>query len=75
MFGLVENVNMIDMMIDFGAILMLFMIGLEFDLSKLKKIGLKAIIVGMLKSAVVVFVGFNVGLLLGLGVQTSLFIE
>jgi len=74
MFGLVENVNMIDMMIDFGAILMLFMIGLEFDLSKLKKIGLKAIIVGMLKSAVVVFVGFNVGLLLGLGVQTSLFI-
>jgi len=74
MFGLVTNVNMISMMIDFGAILMLFMIGLEFDLSKLKKIGLKAIIVGMLKSAIVVFVGFNIGLLLGLGVQTSLFI-
>jgi len=74
MFGLVTNVNMIGMMIDFGAILMLFMIGLEFDLSKLRKIGLKAIVVGMLKSAVVVFVGFNIGLLLGLGVQTSLFI-
>jgi len=74
MLGLVTNVDTISMMIDFGAILMLFMIGLEFDLSKLKKIGLKAIIVGMLKSAVVVFVGFNIGLLLGLGVQTSLFI-
>jgi len=74
MFGLVTNVNMIGMMIDFGAILMLFMIGLEFDLSKLKKIGLKAMIVGLLKSAVVVFIGFNVGLLLGLGVQTALFI-
>jgi len=74
MFGLVKDQNMIGMMIDFGAILMLFMIGLAFDLSKLKKIGLKAIIVGFLKSAVVVFVGFSVGLLLGLGVQTSLFI-
>ncbi len=74
MLGLVEDTNMINMMIDFGAILMLFMIGLEFDLSKLRKIGLKAIIVGVLKSAIVVFVGFNVGLLLGLGVPTSLFI-
>jgi len=74
MFGLVKNTNMIQMMIDFGAILMLFVIGLEFDMSKLKKIGLKAIIVGILKSALVVFIGFNVGLLLGLGVQASLFI-
>jgi len=74
MLGLVSNENMISMMIDFGAILMLFMIGLAFDLSKLQKIGLKAIIVGLLKSAIVVFIGFNVGLLLGLGVQASLFI-
>ncbi len=74
MFGLVKNMNMINMMIDFGAILMLFVIGLEFDISKLQKIGLKAIVVGILKSAIVVFIGFNVGLLLGLGVQTSLFI-
>jgi CPA2 family monovalent cation:H+ antiporter-2 len=74
MFGLVKDIDMIRMMIDFGAILMLFMIGLEFDLSKLKKIGLKAMVVGMLKSAIVVFIGFNVGLLLGLGTQTSLFI-
>jgi CPA2 family monovalent cation:H+ antiporter-2 len=74
MLGLVKDTNMINLMIDFGAILMLFVIGLEFDLSKLKKIGLKAIIVGVLKSSIVVFTGFNVGVLLGLGIQASLFI-
>lgn len=74
MLGLIKNEEMITMMIDFGAILMLFIIGLEFELTKLKKIGLKAIIVGLLKSGIVVFIGFSVGLLLELGVQTSLFI-
>ena len=74
MLGLVKDQDMIAMMIDFGAILMLFVIGLQFELTKLKKIGLKAIIVGLLKSGIVLFIGFNVGLLLGLGVQTSLFI-
>ena len=72
--GLIHDANILSMMIDFGAILMLFVIGLEFDISKLKKIGLKAIVVGMLKSSIVVFVGFAVSLMLGLGVTASLFI-
>jgi len=74
MLGLVKDTNAINMMIDFGSILMLFMIGLQFDISKLKKIGLKAIVVGFLKSGIAAFIGFIVGLLLGLGVVASLFI-
>ena len=74
MLGLVKDTNIINMMIDFGAILMLFMIGLEFDITKLQKIGLKAIVVGLLKSGITAFIGFIVGLLLGLGVMASLFI-
>ena len=54
-FGLVNDAEMTSLMIDLGAILLLFVIGLEFDVTKLKKIGLKAIIVGLLKDAIVLF--------------------
>jgi monovalent cation:H+ antiporter-2, CPA2 family len=46
--GIIKDTGTINMMIDVGAILMLFMIGLQFDISKLKKIGLKALVVGLL---------------------------
>jgi len=72
--GIIKDTNTINMIINIGAILMLFMIGLQFDISKLQKIGLKAIVVGLLKSGITAFIGFIVGLLLGLGVMASLFI-
>ncbi|MGV8087173.1 MAG: cation:proton antiporter [Candidatus Woesearchaeota archaeon] len=72
-FGLLQDVNMLESMIEFGAILMLFVLGLEFDISKLKKIGLKAILIACLNSAILTFVGFTVATLLGFSVTASLF--
>ena len=72
--GLIKGENILAPMIDFGAILMLFVIGLEFDISKLQKIGLKAIIIATTNSSVLTFVGFIVGILLGFSVQASMFI-
>jgi CPA2 family monovalent cation:H+ antiporter-2 len=72
--GLIHDEGIMDIMIEFGAILMLFVIGLEFDISKLQKIGIKAIIIAVLNSAILTFVGFVVSLLLGFTVQAALFI-
>jgi len=73
-FGLLENKHLLESMIEFGAILMLFILGLEFDIHKLKKIGLKAILIAFLNSAILTFVGFSVATLLGFGVTASLFL-
>src|SRR3989338_2732351 len=72
-FGLMKNVSMLESMIEFGAVLMLFVLGLEFDLSKLKKIGMKAILIAFLNSAILTFVGFIVAIVLGFSVQAGLF--
>ncbi len=71
--GLIKSENILAPMIEFGAILMLFVIGLEFDISKLKKIGLKAILIATTNSAILTFVGFMISILLGFNVQTAMF--
>ena len=72
--NLVQDTNMIHMMADFGAILILFIIGLEFDLSKLMKLGARSILIGFLKFAVVLFFGYETTLLLGFSTKVALFI-
>jgi CPA2 family monovalent cation:H+ antiporter-2 len=72
--NLVKDQGMINMMIDFGAILLLFVIGLEFAISKLIKIGAKSLMFGLLKTGVVFFITFEVLFLMGVGVMTSIFL-
>jgi len=71
--GIIHNESIMGTMIDFGSILILFVIGLEFDISKLTKIGLKAIFIAVLNSAILTFVGFCISLALGFSVYASLF--
>lgn len=65
MLGFVSNQEWIDMIIEIGAILLLFMIGLEFDLTKLVKVGFKGIIVSILKVGIAFFIGFQAAVFLG----------
>ncbi|MBU0979244.1 MAG: cation:proton antiporter [Nanoarchaeota archaeon] len=58
--------------VELGAILLLFIIGLEFSLKKLQKIGIKAAVIGLLKVGIVLFLVLQIGLLLGLDFSTSL---
>lgn len=71
--NLVQDVGMINIMADFGAILILFIIGLKFDVSKLMKLGVRSIVIGLLKFAIVLFFGYEVTLLLGFGSKAALF--
>jgi len=72
--NLVQDGNMVRMMADFGAILLLFIIGLEFDVSKLMKLGARSVLVGLLKFAIVLFMGYETTLLLGFSAKVALFI-
>ena len=71
---LVDNVDMITAMAEIGAILMLFTIGLEFDVSKLLKMGARSILIGLLKFAIVLFFGYQATLLMGFSVKVALFV-
>lgn len=73
-FNLVKDMNMIQMMAEFGAILILFIIGLEFDVSKMMKLGARYTIIGLLKFLIIMFLGYQITLLLGLGSKVALFI-
>src|SRR3989338_177641 len=70
--NLVQDAEMINLMAEFGAILILFIIGLEFDITKLIKLGVRSMVIGLLKFAIVMFVGYQVTLLLGFGIKTAL---
>ncbi len=73
-FGLIHEEHLMESMIEFGAILILFILGLEFDIPKLKKLGLKSILIAFLNSAILTFVGFTVATFLGFNVTASLFL-
>jgi CPA2 family monovalent cation:H+ antiporter-2 len=72
--GLLEDKELIDMVIEFGTILLLFVIGMEFSVKKLMKVGFKALIVSLFKVAISFFAGFVTSLLLGLGMVAGVFI-
>ena len=72
--NLVQDGNTIRMMADFGAILLLFVIGLEFDISKLMKLGARSILIGLLKFSIVLFFGYETTLLLGFSSKIALFV-
>lgn len=63
--GIVSNQEWIDMIIEFGAILLLFVVGLEFDLAKLVKLGFKGVTIAVLKTGIAFFIGYQTASLFG----------
>lgn len=74
MLNLVNEISVIKLMAEFGAMLILFVIGLEFDISKLMKLGARSILIGLLKFAIVLFLGYEATLLLGFSSKVALFV-
>lgn len=56
----VRDETIISYIIEIGAVLLLFTIGLEFDLESLKKVGLKSIIISLLKIGIIFFFSYHV---------------
>ncbi|MEM4267334.1 MAG: cation:proton antiporter [Candidatus Woesearchaeota archaeon] len=55
----VRDEEMISLMAEFGAILLLFVIGLEFVIPKLSKIGFKAMLIAVLKMGIIFFLTYE----------------
>ena len=72
--NLIPDEKMVHTMAEFGAILMLFIIGLEFDISKLIKMGARTLLLGLLKFAILLFMGFEIAQILGFNTQVAMFI-
>lgn len=71
--GLVGAQSIISAFAQIGAVLLLFMIGVEFSIPKLFEIGLRAVVVAVLKMSVVFFALYELALLLGLSPTAAIY--
>lgn len=68
------STNVINTIANLGVILLLFSIGLEFNLRRLRQIGLAVIAAGALEVALMIALGYEIGVLLGWTRQDALFL-
>ncbi len=64
-FGLVGNIDAISTIAELGIILLIFTIGLEFNLRRLRIMGLRVLLIGSLEVFLMLIIGYWTGLLLG----------
>ncbi|MHB8586389.1 MAG: cation:proton antiporter domain-containing protein [Thermoplasmatota archaeon] len=72
-FGLVQDTDNIKSLAEIGLVFLLFSLGLEFNLRKLRRVGLSAIFGAMIEIAVTFYVGWRTGLWLGWPGMDALF--
>lgn len=73
-FPLVKDVEIIKLLGELGAVLLLFGVGLEFSWSRIRKMGGVAFIIALIEIPALAFIGFQMGSLLGLPILDSLFL-
>ncbi|MGE0793426.1 MAG: cation:proton antiporter [Candidatus Woesearchaeota archaeon] len=73
LLGFIKDYTLIDIFIEFGAILFLFIVGMEFSLNKIMKIGVKGLIVSILKVGIMFFIGFLMMILFKFDIVTATF--
>jgi monovalent cation:H+ antiporter-2, CPA2 family len=56
--GVVDDVELINLLAELGIIILLFVVGLEFSLQKLRKAGIKPIVVGMSELSIMFFLAY-----------------
>ncbi|MBI5037020.1 cation:proton antiporter [Candidatus Micrarchaeota archaeon] len=71
---LITEGEFISAVAELGSMLLLFSIGAEFSLARLKQYGLKALSIGFFKLAIVFWLSYQFSLILGLDSTTSLFV-
>ena len=74
LFFNVEDIDSINLWSEIGVIILMFHIGLEFNLHKLARLGGTAIISAIIKMAGVMLTGFGLGILMGFSTLSSIFL-
>ncbi|MEW6603826.1 MAG: cation:proton antiporter [Thermoproteota archaeon] len=73
-FSLITQIDTLQLFAEIGVILLLFVVGMEFPIEKLKRIGRKASIIATSEAAGTFLAGYGVGQLLGFPFYDSLFV-
>jgi monovalent cation:H+ antiporter-2, CPA2 family len=68
------DIHSIGLLADIGLVLLLFGVGLEFGWSKIRQIGLAALIIGGVEIAIMISLGYGLGRLLGWSKPDALFL-
>src|SRR3989338_4852982 len=63
--GLLAAPALMHIAIEVGAILLLFLVGIEFSLEKLLDMGLRSVIIATIKIGIIFFFGYNIALFFG----------
>ncbi len=72
--NLIKSEELLNIAIELGAILLLFLVGIEFSLEKLIQSGTKAVAIAVAKLGILFFVGYQIALIFGFDALTALFI-
>lgn len=72
--GLVERTETLDLLADVGIVLLLFLVGLELSFSKIRQVGMVAVVAGLGQVAFTVVGGFLLCSLLGFAVLDAVFV-
>lgn len=73
-FALISQVDFLRVFAEFGIILLLFVIGLEFPLAKLRRVGRVAVGVALMEVGLLLAVGYAVGVGFGWSLLEALFL-
>lgn len=73
-FAVVRDRATIEVLGQLGIVFLLFSLGLEFNIGKLRKVGLTAIVAGVLETSFMVWLGYSLGRLFGLPHLTAIFL-
>jgi len=73
-FPLIHDKETIDTLSELGVILLMFSIGLEFNLRKLRQVGGTAFIAAFLEILLMLWIGYEIGRLFGWGTMDSIFL-
>ena len=72
--GLIQNKDVMGIAIEIGAILLLFLVGIEFSVKKLFNLGLTAVLIAIIKLGIVFLIGYVTSILFGLSGLAALLI-
>lgn len=73
-FSLIENIDILSLFAEIGIILLLFTVGMEFPIQKLKIIGKRAAIITIAEQIGTLIIGYFVGQLLGFSFFDSIYL-
>lgn len=73
-FSLIENREAIDTLAELGVIFLMFALGLEFSLRKLKAVGSTALVAATLEIALLMWAGYSIGQFFGWSQMDSIFL-